>query len=244
MGKTEMTPKTVSNGRKGVGTAALATALVTTLAMAGCGGDRSQGTMTADLERDLQMAVTAQRPHTQVVSAIEGGPPNGPSGEEKGRRDVIPVKKQAPRPTPQAELQEVAALPQLDMSNAPAVEVTERVEAAPTAVPEPSIEAPNHDIGVASGGPSAGSGGDGNGRRGSGWGTAIGAIIRGTSAGVDNCGEHDRRGGARRVPNTAPGYPVYGPAGRIGPTSVGAIGGMINDAVMNSGGGRRAMPRR
>ena len=32
--------------------------------------------------------------------------------------------------------------------------------------------------------------------------------------------------------------------GRIGQTSVGAIGGMINDAVMNGGGGRRAMPRR
>lgn len=201
--------------------------------------------MTADLERDLQMAVTAQRPHTQVVSAIEGGPPNGPSGEQKGRRDNIPVPKKAPTPTPQAELQETAALPQLDMSKAPSVEVTEHVEAAPTPVPEPSIEAPSHDIGIASGGPNAaGSGGEGTARRGGGWGTAIGAIIRGTSAGVDNCGPHDRRGGARRVPNTAPGYPVYGPSGRIGPTSVGAIGGMVNDAIMNSGGNRRAMPRR
>ena len=240
-----MTRKTESAGRRGVGTAALATALATTLAMAGCGGDRSQGTMTADLERDLQMAVTAQRPHTQVVSAIEGGPPNGPSGEEKGRRDNIPVQKKAPTPTPQAELQETAALPQLDMSKAPSVEVTEHVEPAPTAVPEPSIEAPSQDIGIASGGPTAaGSGGEGTARRGGGWGTAIGAIIRGTSAGVDNCGPHDRRGGARRVPNTAPGYPVYGPSGRIGGTSVGAIGGMVNDAIMNSGGSRRAMPRR
>lgn len=246
MGKTEMTRKTVSNGRKGVEAAALATALVTSLAMAGCGSDRSQGTMTADLERDLQMAVTAQRPHTQVVSAIEGGPPNGPSGDEKGRRDNIPVQKKAPTPTPKAELQETAALPQLDMTKAPAVEVTERVEAAPTPVPEPSIEAPSHDIGVGSNGASAGNGGEANGRRGSGWGTAIGAIIRGTSAGVDNCGPHDRRG-AGRVPNTAPGYPVYGPGGRVGPTTVGAIGGMIGDAIANGGtygGGRRAMPRR
>ena len=244
MGKTDITRKTVSNGRRGAGTAALATALVTTLAMAGCGSDRSQGAMTADLERDLQMAVTAQRPLTQVVSAIEGGPPNGPSGDEKGRRDAIPVQKRAPRPTPQAEVQETAALPQLDMSSAPSVEVTERVEAAPTPVPEPSIEAPSHDIGVASGGPSAaGSGGEGTARRGGGWGTAIGVIIRGAAAGVDNCAEHDRRNGTRRVPNTAGGYPVYGPSGRIGSTSVGAIGGMIGEAIA-SGGNRRAMPRR
>jgi hypothetical protein len=117
------------------------------------------------------------------------------------------------------------------------------MEAAPTPVPEPSIEAPSHDIGVASGGPNAaGNGGEGEGRRGSGWGTAIGVIIRGTTAGVDNCEAHDRRGG-RRVPNTVGGYPVYGPSGRIGPTTVGAIGGMIGGAIA-SGGVRRAVPRR
>ena len=237
VGKTEVTRKVESARRRGVSGTALATALATTMAMVGCGGDRSQGAMTADLERDLQMAVTAKRPLTQVVSAIEGGPPNGPSGDQRGRREAIPVPRKAPKPVPQAQLQETAALPQLDMTNAPSVEVTERMEAAPTAVPEPSIEAPSHDIGVASGGPSAGSGGDGNGRRGSGWGTAIGTIIRGGAAGIDNCEAHDRRGG-RRMPGTIGGTPVYAPP--MG----GVIGGMIGGAVANAGGIRRAVPRR
>ena len=220
----------------------LATGLATSLAMAGCGGDRNQGTMTADLERDLQMAVTAQRPNTMVVSAIEGGPPNGPSGEERGRRDMVAVKRQAPRPTPQAQVQETAALPQLDMSSAPSVEVTEKVEAAPAPIPEPSIEAPSADAGTMAGGPSAGSVIEGTSRRGSGWGTAIGVIIRGASAGVDNCGPHDRRGG-RNVPNTTGGIGVMGP---MGPAMGGAIGGMIGGMIANQGGGgnRRAMPRR
>ena len=196
--------------------------------------------MTADLERDLQMAVTAQHPHSMVVSAIEGGPTGGPSGDQRGRRDNVPVRQKAPSPTPKAEVQETAALPQLDMSTAPAVQVTERVEAAPTPVPEPSIEAPSPDVGtMAAGGPNAGSGnGEGTARRGSGWGTAIGAIIRGASAGVDNCGPHDRM---RRPPTSIGDIAVMGP---MGPAMGGAIGGMIGGAMANGRGGmRRARSR-
>lgn len=228
-------------------TAAWATALVTSLAMSGCGGNGNQGAMTADLERDLQMAVSAQRPRTMVVSVIEGGPTGGPSGDARGRRDNVPVRQKAPRPTPQAEeVQEVAALPELDMSAAPAVAVTERVESAPAPIPEPSIEAPSPDIGaMAAGGPSAGNGdGEGTARRGGGWGTAIGAIIRGASVGVDNCGPHDRN---RRPPNTTGGIGVMGP---MIPSMGGAIGGVIggvmrNPGAMGNGGGgmRRAGPR-
>lgn len=201
--------------------------------------------MTADLERDLQLAVAAQKPRTQVVSVIEGGqPPNAPSGDAKGRRDAVSVKRQAPRPTESPVVQETAALPQLDAAAAPAVQVTETVEPAPAPIPEPSIEAPSGDIGtMPASGPSAGSGsGEGSSRRGGGWGTAIGAIIRGASAGVDNCGEHDRprrRGGNGYPMGGMGGMGTMGGGGLSGP----AIGGMIGGVIAN-GGIRRAVPRR
>ncbi len=213
------------------------TALATALAVGGCGGDRKQGAMTSDLERDLQMAITAQRPRLQVVSAIEGGaPPNAPSGNQRGRRDAIPTRRTAPRPQPHAEVQETAAIPQLDPSTAPTVEVTQQGEPAPTEVPA-AVMAPSAQPTISempSRGPSDGSGTtQGTSRRGGGWGTAIGVIIRGASAGVDNCEEHDRRAGGRR---NGGGIITTGGFG-------GVIGGAIGGVIANGGGTRRGFPR-
>jgi len=170
------------------------------LGMAGCGGEES-GAMTADLERDLQMAVNAQRPRTGIVSALEGGRPGSPSGDQRGRREAVATRRQAPRPAPQAEEQEVAVAPVVDEAPAPAMVVAEQVEPTPAPVPEPETRAPA-PVGISyptDGGPSAGSASDeGEGRRGTegmGRGRGGGVIIRGGGAGEDHCEEHDRRRG-------------------------------------------------
>ena len=176
------------------------------LGMAGCGGEEP-GAMTPDLERDLQMAVNAQRPRTAVVSALEGGVAGAPSGNQQGRREAVATPRRAPRPTPQAEEQETAAAPTVDETPAPAVVVAEQVEPTPAPAPDPTPQIPSTG-GISyptERGPSAGGvmdegrgerGGEGMGRgRGGGMGGVIGVIIRGGSAGVDHCGPNDGRRG-------------------------------------------------
>jgi hypothetical protein len=188
-------------------TALSAAALTIIAGLMGCGADRSTQQMTADLERDLQLAETAQRPRTQVVSVIEGGPIGAPSGTASGRRDAVPTPRRAPRAQPRAAVQEAPVTNNVQEAPAPAVLVAE-AEPMPAPVPESVAEAPSPEPAIvvipAGRGPSAGESegrGDhgtvGTGRRGGGWGTVIGVIIRGGSAGIDNCEEHDRRAGRR-----------------------------------------------
>jgi hypothetical protein len=214
----------------------------TVAGMLGCGGAPDQHAMTADLERDLELAVNARPPQTVVVSALEGGPRNAPSGADRGRRDAVPTPHRTPRPTPQAEVVETAATPEPEETEAPAMVVAEQVE--PTPAPEPVVaeRAPEPEpvYGPATRGPSAGTGeaegrgeaGRGQGRRGGGWGTLIGVIIRGGAAGIDNCEEHDRRRGRR----TGGGY-----GGDI-ITAGGVMGGVLGGVIAN-GGIRPTYPR-
>ena len=219
----------------------LLVASVVAAGLLGCGGNREQGAMTADLERDLELAVNAKPPQTMVVSALEGGPRNAPSGTERGRRDAVATPRPTPRPSPQPEVQETAVPEVLDEANAPAVAVTEQIEPTPAPVPDPGIHAPAPEPvpGPVTRGPSAGSGeaeghgeaGRGQGRRGGGFGTLIGVIIRGGSAGIDHCEEHDRRRGRR------PGG--YGGGIIIAGTGMGGVVG----GIINNGGIRPTFPR-
>lgn len=206
----------------------VAAGLVTAMAL-GCGGE-PQGEMTADLERDLALAANAQRPGTQVVSAIEGGPRGAPSGTQRGMRDQVTRPKRAPKPTPQAEVQETAVLPSLENAPAPAVVVTERTQTAPAPIPEPSVTAPNNDpIGTPSGGRMDEGRGRGQGGVigiGGGIGGVIGVIIRGGAAGEDHCEIHDRRRGRGRMP-----IPLPGGMGGIG-GAIGGIGGGIGGVAV------------
>ena len=231
------------NGKRHKSTAVRFAASVTVAGLLGCGGSADQGQMTADLERDLDLAVNARRPQMVVVSAIEGGPRNAPSGSERGRRDAVPVPRRTPRPAPEADVQETPVAPTLEESAAPAVAVTEQVEPSPVAVPEPAVDAPAPEpIAMpTTRGPAAGDGdgdghgeaGRGQGRRGGGWGTLIGVIIRGGAAGIDNCEEHDRRRGRR----TRGGY-----GGDIITAGGGVLGGAIGGVIAN-GGIRPTFPR-
>lgn len=182
--------------------------------------------MTADLERDLNLAGNARAPQTAVVSALEGGPRNTLSGAQRGRRDAVPTLRPQPRPVPPAEVQETAVTSALEEATAPAVAVTATVEPTPTPVPEPVAPAPEPDpvSGPVSRGPSDGRGemSRGEGRRGGGLGTLIGVIIRGGGAGIDHCEEHDRRRAGRRG-GMGGGIIVAGPGGWGGP--IGASGG-------------------
>jgi len=197
----------------------------------GCGGSGEPAAMTADLERDLDLATNARRPQTAVVSALEGGPRRAPSGTERGQRDAVPVPRRQPRPAPEAEVQEAAATTEVEEAPAPAVAVTATVEPTPAPVPEPAPQAPEPVSGPILHGPSDGTGDatgtgevgrGGGGRRGGGFGTLIGVIIRGGSAGVDNCEEHDRRRNGRRR-GMGGGIITAGPGGWGGP--IGANGG-------------------
>ncbi len=119
-----------------------------------------------------------------------------------------------------------------DPSTAPTVEVPQQVEPTPTEVPT-AVMAPSAQPTITempSRGPSEGSGTtQGTSRRGGGWGTAIGVIICGASAGVDNCDEHDRRAGGRRTGG--------------GIITTGVFGGVIGGVIANGGGNRRGFPR-
>ena len=217
--------------RKTMKTAAVVSGMAAVFALGGCGGERDQATMTADLERDLQMATVAARPRTAVVSAIEGGPTGAPSGDEVGRRDAVPVPSRSARPKPSAPVTESVSSESVSETPAPALVTTEPVDPSPAPSPEPGVQAPP-DLSteaVATSGPSArgdedagrergtasGHAGNGDGgRRGGGWGGIIGVVIRGGGAGEDHCEEHDRRRNG----------------GRIG-TRVGGNGGIIGTVI-------------
>lgn len=209
---------------------AVVSGLAAVFALGGCGGDRTQSVMTADLERDLHLATTAERPRTAVVSAIEGGPTGAPSGVQVGRRDAVPTPRRSARPAPRTPVTETVTSESVDEAPAAATVTAERVEPTPAPSPEPGVQAPP-DLSteaVATSGPSArgeqdvgrdrgtdtGDMGNGGGRRGGGWGGIIGVVIRGGGAGDDHCEEHDRRGNG----------------GRIG-TRVGRNGGIIGAVI-------------
>ena len=213
--------------RKSIKTAAVVSGMVATLALGGCGGAPDQTAMTADLERDLQMATAAVRPRTAVVSAIEGGPSGAPSGNQVGRRDAVATPRRSARPRPSAPIAETVTSEAVSETPAPALVTAERVEPTPAPSPEPNPE-PNPEPGVqappdlsteavATSGPSARGDEEAGRDRGTGsggWGGIIGVVIRGASAGVDHCEEHDRR----RT------------GGRIG-TRVGGNGGIIGTVI-------------
>lgn len=221
--------------RKSIKTVAVVSGMVAVLALGGCGGAPDPTAMTADLERDLQMATADVRPRTAVVSAIEGGPSGAPSGNQVGRRDAVATPRRSARPRPSAPITETVTSESVSETPAPALVTTERVEPTPAPspepTPEPGVQAPP-DLSteaVATSGPSArgdeeagrdrgtasGNAGNGDGgRRGGGWGGIIGVVIRGASAGVDHCEEHDQRRNG----------------GRIG-TRVGGNGGIIGTVI-------------
>lgn len=217
----------------------LTTASTLALVALGCGSDRTAGVMTADLERDLAMASSALRPSNQVVSALEGGPQNAPSGEQRGRRDNVVRPRRAPRVNPQAtETQEAPVAEQVAEAPAPVVEVANATP-APAPAPAAGNEAPAprptwgviYDEGQNTGrGPSDNTGSSGTGRgrdgRDGGWG---GVIIRGGSAGEDHCEPRGTRGRGR-MPGGMGGIGMGGVIGGI----IGGMGGM---------GGRGTFPR-
>ena len=203
----------------------------------GCGSDRTAGVMTADLERDLAMASSAVRPQSQVVSALEGGPQNAPSGDQRGRRDNVVRQQRAPRQSPKAtEMQEAPVTDQVADAPAPVIEVANNTPApAPTPAVATELPAPRptwgviYDEGQTQGrGPSdnSGSTGQGTGRDGGGWGRGTGVIIRGGGAGEDHC---EPRGMPRRGRM---------PGGMGGMGGGGIIGGIIGGAI-----GRGTCPR-
>lgn len=192
--------------------------------------------MTADLERDLNLATTVQPTRTGIVSAIEMGRNGAPSGAAKGQRMVAPTKKRAPTQQPSPTVTEVAAVsPTFDPEPAP----NAPPEAAPPAVsaaPAPTLmvaDAPP-DLSYptpapSTGGPSAGVGNDGergnsgagngsNGRRGT-LGGVIGVILRGGAAGEDHCEPNGRRRGDAIGTIGAVGGAILG-GGAIPPGSI------------------------
>jgi hypothetical protein len=183
--------------------------------------------MTADLERDLQLASAVHATSPQAVSAIELGQRGGPSGSSRGKRDAVSTPRRAPVLSVSRHVAEVAVpeLPAVDHTPKVAMTMT---EATPAPAPAPVVEP--IAVGAEHGGPYIGTspepyGGGGNngdwGRgRGDGrTGTGTGAIIRGGAAGDDHC---EPRG--RHRP----------PLGGVG------IGGIIGTL---GGGGRAPFPR-
>lgn len=204
--------------------------LMLSLAVAGCqsGGRAAPEGMTADLERDLQLASTVRAPRTQAVSAVELVANGGPSGRARGERALVRTPRRAPVASPSATEQEVAAPNLLSDDHAPRIAptMTESADApAPAPVLEPMATAAEHGpyIGTSSGTYGVGDegtrerGDDGRGRR------SPGVIIRGGSAGDDHCEPRGRRRGN--------GTGMGGIGGNIG-----TIGTVIG--IMGGGGGR------
>ena len=209
------------------------------------------GTMTADLERDLSLATSVQATRTGVVSAIEQGRNGAPSGQSKGARMVVPTKKRALGAAPAPTVAEVAIAP-ADQSPEPALIAPSEVSVPATAaaiVAEATVTmpAPDPDAAIpAPGGPSAGvstegdrssgdigRGTDGNrgGVRGR-MGGIVGVILRGGAAGDDNC---EPPGGRRRNG----GNPTAGVISAIGGILAGGGSMPIGSLPGGSRGGRR-----
>ncbi len=193
--------------------------------------------MTADLERDLQMASTARPSRSQAVSAVELVANGGPSGRERGARALVRTPRHAPVESPSAHVNEVAAPETPAEELAPLIAPT-MTESAPAAAPAPVVEpvatTDGHGpyVGTTSGTHSGGNDrGNDDGERGRG----RGVIIRGGGAGDDHCERHPRGG--------RPGVMVGGMGGiggRIG-GNIGAIGTVIG--VLGGGGRRSPYPR-
>ncbi len=217
---------------KGIPTLSAMSLVVVAFAVAGCRSDSRTAPdgMTADLERDLQLASTVRAPRTQAVSAIELVANGGPSGRTRGERALVRTPRRAPVASPSPTEQEVAApnLPADDRAALIAPTMTQSTVApAPAPVTEPIAIAAEHGpyIGTSSG--TYGVGDEGTrGRGDDGWGRGIpGVIIRGGSAGDDHC---EPRGGRRGT-----GAGMGGIGGNIG-----TIGTIIG--IMGGGGGRRS----
>jgi len=204
-------------------------AFAATLVLAGCGGNgRSTADgMTADLERDLQLASTVRQSRTQAVSAVELEANGAPSGSSRGQRAMVRRPKRAPVESPSTTTAEVAAPSVAAEDPAPTLSPT-MTESAPEPAPSPvidpisAVEGRGPYIGSSSGTSGTDDGDRGRGDNGRGRG---GVIIRGGRAGDDHC---EPRGGRR------PGAGMGGIGGNIGNigTVIGMIGGM-------AGGGRR-----
>jgi hypothetical protein len=203
-------------------------ALTATLAIAACQSNARTAPdgMTADLERDLQLASTVRTSTPQAVSAIELGERGGPSGSSRGKRDAVRTPRRAPVQSASLHTAEVAVpnLPPVDHAPKLATTMTEATQApAPAPVVEPVA------VGAEHGGPYIGNTPEpygGGGSNGGDWGrgrgdgrTGTGAIIRGGGPGEDHCEPRGR------------GRPPLGGAG---------IGGIIGTL---GGGGRAPFPR-
>lgn len=200
-------------------------------AFAGCRSDARTGPdgMTADLERDLQMASTVRAPRTQAVSAVELIANGGPSGIDRGERSLVRTPRLAPLASNATTEQEVASPNNAAEDPTPTFTPT-MTESAPAPAPAPVDEptAAAGDLGVFVGTSQGTYGTSDQGTRGrgdEGRGRGTGVIIRGGAAGDDHC---EPRGGRRGG--------MGGGAGGIG-GNIGTIGTVIG--IMGGGGGRR-----
>jgi len=189
--------------------------------------------MTADLERDLQLASTVRSPRTQAVSAVELTANGGPSGRNRGERSLVRTPRRAPTQSHSATEHEVAAPGQASDEPAPTISPT-MTESASASVPAPENEptAATGDLGVFVGTSSGtyGTGDEGTrgrGRGDEGRGRIPGVIIRGGGAGEDHC---EPRGGRRGG--------MGGGMGGMG--GVGGNIGTIGTVIGIMGGGRRS----
>lgn len=91
--------------------------------------------MTADFERDLNLAAQMPESRSGVVSALEQG--TGPSGNSRGVRLAVPTKKRAPSPAKSPVRAEVAAGESQADPAAPAT-LTVAPEAASASIAETS----------------------------------------------------------------------------------------------------------
>lgn len=194
---------------------------VPALALASACAAEPEGAMTADLQKDLQLATStslelASARRTEVVSALE----NAPAGREaEGER----VQRQTPRRNAPRAVAPVRLRNASDEAPAPAVEVAADAEPAEAPVAEVAPEAGDvvaeqagDEAVVEAGGPVVTSDGVGTGRPRDpgGWGGDLplpgtGVVIRGGGVGdPDHCQIHRRPG---RGPIYGPVYgPVYG----------------------------------
>lgn len=198
---------------------------------------RPAESMTADLERDLNLATAAQPQRTAVVSAVEQNIPGSPSGTARGKRAVVPTKRRAPRPAPspvvmeapqEAGATEPAPAPTVSTEVVASASVDAPTQQAPADPPDNSYPTPASDAGTGGNGSGIQDAGSGQGQ-GGGYGvggvvgTVVGAILRGGSAGHDNCEPAGRRRGG------------------IG-TSQGTLGTITDILSRGSGGPRGSIP--
>lgn len=201
--------------------------LAATLVLAGCGsnGRSTAEGMTADLERDLQLASAVRPARTQAVSAVELEANGAPSGNSRGQRATVRRPRRAPVESPSVTTEEVAAPAVAAEEPAPILSPT-MTESAPAPAPAPVIEpiATNEGhgpyIGTSAGTYGTDDGDRGRGDNGRGRG---GVIIRGGSAGDDHCEPRGPRG-ARRPNIGMGGGGIGGNIGNVG-TIIGIIGG-------------------